>query len=135
MSDDDYPNIDLSGGGEEPPKPPDKAEGRARGRVQRNISMAQVEEHNEPSMEMLVEAGWAVARRSPDLTGDDIRDELGVVHIREPRVMGPVMKQLERDGVIAPTNEYRQGHRGINHARPQRIWRSLICTPLLKAVE
>jgi hypothetical protein len=66
-----------------------------------------------------------VAARRPDLTSDDVWIHLGSAPL-EPRVMGPIMLAAQRDGVIAATDLTRQATRVVNHARPQRVWRSLV---------
>lgn len=66
-----------------------------------------------------------VAARQVELITDDVWAELGDGPA-EPRAMGPVMLAARRLGLVEPTDRTRQADRVVNHARPQRIWRSLI---------
>jgi len=42
------------------------------------------------------------------------------------RAMGPVMKRLQRDKVIEPTDQYRFTNKVTSHKRPMIVWRSLV---------
>lgn len=103
-----------------------RIEGRTHGRELRDEAMQQVAEHSPISSEVLYEVACQLAHESAlsgePFAGDDIWDAVGVMVVRERRVLGPVMRRLSRDGVAFPTGRYRQAHRGINHARPQALW-------------
>jgi hypothetical protein len=72
-----------------------------------------------------LEAIWVVAKRYPILTTDDLW-AIGLKRPREPRAMGGAMKAAAREGWIEPTDRTRKSKRSACHARPIRIWRSLI---------
>lgn len=59
-------------------------------------------------------------------TTDDVwaRLEQYGVQTHEPRALGAIMKQLERDGEIVPTGDWVQTRRPAAHARPIRVWRA-----------
>jgi hypothetical protein len=64
------------------------------------------------------------AARWGTFTTDDVWATLereGVT-THEPRALGAVMKQLERDGTIRPTGQWVQTRRASAHARPIRVW-------------
>jgi hypothetical protein len=44
----------------------------------------------------------------------------------EPRVLGLVMKQAQKDGLIAPALGYRRSRRKKNHGRMVREWVSIV---------
>jgi hypothetical protein len=44
----------------------------------------------------------------------------------EPRVLGLVMKQAQKDGLIAPAPSYKRSRRKKNHGRMVREWVSLV---------
>lgn len=70
-----------------------------------------------------------VARRRELFTTDAVRylyELEGNPPIREPRVLGPIMRGLEGAGVVEATEEFRLSVWEKNHRRPVRVWRSLI---------
>jgi hypothetical protein len=63
------------------------------------------------------------------LTTDEVWDLLasrGVPSPTEPRAMGPVMLKGVRRGVLRPTDQLRLSKMPQNHARPQRVYESLV---------
>jgi hypothetical protein len=44
----------------------------------------------------------------------------------EPRLLGPVMRDMAARGYIAMTEEYENSQRRACHGRPLRIWQSLV---------
>lgn len=44
----------------------------------------------------------------------------------DPRILGSVMRKAQKDGLIAPINEYAKSNRRACHGRMVRIWASLI---------
>lgn len=50
----------------------------------------------------------------------------GDVTTHERRAMGAIMKWAHREGLIAPTDRFTASTRGVNHAQPLRVWRSLL---------
>ena len=95
------------------------------GRINRDLSIDQVEVNNELAASVLFDIAVYVARKLPTFTSDDVWSAANVT-VREPRVMGAVMRRLHMDGWAEPENVLRQGYRPVNHARPQRVWRSLV---------
>jgi len=58
-------------------------------------------------------------------TSTDVRNHMlrfgGGATTHEPRAIGALMRRAHREGIIEPTDQYRnQG----SHGRPQRVWRS-----------
>jgi hypothetical protein len=98
------------------------------GREARDDAIDRVEKNNELAAEALLAVAADVARERAYFTSDDVWAAADI-SAREPRVMGAVMRRVLRDGLAEPLQETRQGHRGINHARPQRLWRSLVHRP------
>ena len=73
---------------------------------------------------------WRIADRWPTLTTDNVwlllaDSEWSHLPI-DPRAMGAIMREAQRRGWIAPTAEWKASVRVVNHARPIRVWRSLI---------
>jgi len=95
--------------------------GRMRGRELRDTAMNQVEQHSPIESSFLYDVACKLARTRIPFTSDDVWDAAGI-SVREPRVMGPVMRKLAHDGLAVKTGRVRQGHRGVNHARPQVLW-------------
>ena len=58
-------------------------------------------------------------------TSDDVWEALDVVP-PEPRALGAVMASARRAGTIAPTDRVTRSYRPTCHARPVRVWRSLL---------
>jgi hypothetical protein len=67
---------------------------------------------------------WAVAKSQPNLTTDDVWDLLA--EAREPRAMGAMMKNAQREGWIRPLSTWALSRRPICHCRPVRMWQSLL---------
>lgn len=65
---------------------------------------------------------WIASKPSGyTFTSNMLRRELD--DTREPRVMGALMKRLQRGGLIEPTDIYRASSERINHNRMMRVWR------------
>ncbi len=76
-----------------------------------------------------LESVQLAARRQPTLTTDDVWWLLGwdnPEHTHEPRAMGAIMQAAARAGWIRATPAYQQSVRVACHARPLRVWESLI---------
>ncbi len=59
-------------------------------------------------------------------TTDDIwfqMAQLEEVKVREPRVIGSLIKEASEDNRIVPTGEWRLSRRAACHQRPMRVWR------------
>lgn len=73
-----------------------------------------------------------VARMNASFTTDDVWadmllvDEFAVTH--EPRAMGAVLRRAVKEGVCVATPRYQPSVRVECHARPVRVWRSLVYT-------
>ena len=70
---------------------------------------------------------WGLAAFRPELTSDDVwqllDDDLGT---HEPRALGAMLKKAASEGWVTATDSYRPSARAACHARPLRVWRSLI---------
>lgn len=44
----------------------------------------------------------------------------------EKRAIGGIMRRANKDGVCAPTENWVQSQRRVNHRRPLRVWASLL---------
>ncbi len=101
---------------------------REAGRLARDQAVERVDEHADPDWKVKVlKVIYELVLRRLDLISDDVWDALGgEPSPRERRAMGPMMQVAAKKGWIEPTEQMRQAHRGVNHARPQRVWRSLI---------
>lgn len=75
----------------------------------------------------------------PDLTTDDIwariPERFHDDERFEGRALGAAMTQAARDGLIERTGLHRESEREQNHARPLRVWRSLVYSPVQSALD
>lgn len=70
---------------------------------------------------------WCLAVSRDEITTDDVWDEIGhALTTHEPRALGAVMKKAAGLGYVRATDRYRPSARAACHARPVRIWASLI---------
>lgn len=69
-------------------------------------------------------AGRRVASEREHFTSDDLWDY--IPGAREGRAMGAVLVDLGRAGVCEPTERTKKSLRATCHARPKRVWKSLI---------
>lgn len=71
---------------------------------------------------------WGLAAYRQEMTSDDVWRLLGqddpTTH--EPRALGAMLKKAAAEGWLEPTEVYRPSARATCHARPVRVWRSLI---------
>lgn len=70
-----------------------------------------------------------VARRKQYFTTDDVetrRVRIGGPTTHENRALGPLMRQAHRDGICYPTERFEPSRRAMEHARPLRVWQSLV---------
>lgn len=67
-----------------------------------------------------------VIERGAAFTTDDVIRELGAVYadIREPRLLGAVMRDAARHGRIVATGHFVTSARVANHGRTVREWRA-----------
>ena len=79
----------------------------------------------------VADALWAVcyvARHRATFTTDHVWAVLEAIDapsFPEPRALGAVMRDAQREGWIAATDDYDLSKRKVCHRRPLRIWRSL----------
>lgn len=66
-----------------------------------------------------------VANARPEFTTDDLW-EAGLPRPREPRALGAVMNDAARRRYVKATKRYQQSNRRACHARPVRVWRSMV---------
>jgi hypothetical protein len=100
-------------------------------RAERDLAMARAENAmgNAVLKTAAAEALRAIARRQRLITSDDVWAHLvaaGSATEGNPSVMGCVFKEAQRAGVIEPTEHFRISIRVSAHARPVRVWQSLI---------
>ena len=89
-------------------------------------AIKQVGTHADPDWKLrALQAVRKVAERQTHFIVDDCWQY--VEEPREPRAMGAVIANARRQGLIAPTSEYRPSARVTAHSNPRRVWRSLIC--------
>lgn len=68
-----------------------------------------------------------VALARDEFTTDDVWDALREVDdAREPRALGAIMRQAQRQGLCVKTDRVVNSRRVECHARPVAVWRSLI---------
>lgn len=95
----------------------------------RDEAIRRVDMHAEPEWkDKAMEAIRRVALRQETLISDDVWVYLGEMP-REPRAIGPLMLAGAAKGYIVKTDQMREAHRVVNHARPQAVWRSLVYQP------
>lgn len=102
----------------------------ARGRTLREEAIQRVEEHAPDDVKtVLLDSARAIARTEAFFTTDAIRGAYlrrGGPPMREPRVLGAVMRRLVQEGVCVPTQQWVPSAWAMNHRRPLRVWRSLL---------
>lgn len=68
-----------------------------------------------------------VALARDEFTSDDVWDALREVEAaREPRALGAIMRQAQRQGLCVKTDRVVNSRRVECHGRPVAVWRSLI---------
>lgn len=111
----------------------------ARNRADRAVE--RVSAHADPdALDYWFGVVWALSRREPEFSTNAVI-EYGAEHasaretgsapgfdhrLVEPRALGVVMRRAQKAGVIRPTDRYEPDRTPRAHARPKRIWRSLI---------
>jgi hypothetical protein len=66
-----------------------------------------------------------IAERNQFFTTEDVKQVCEVTP-REGRAWGGVMQRALRDGIAEATDQHRRSGSRVCHARPMRVWRSLI---------
>lgn len=79
---------------------------------------------NEDWLKTAYEALIQLAFEKDRITSDDLWERVGKP--REPRALGVVMKRAAKVKIIVPTDVYTNSHRAACHARPVRVWESLL---------
>lgn len=92
------------------------------GRSARDQAIRDVGDHAEEEADRLYEAACSVARLGEPFTTDDVWKAAGPCESHDPRVMGAVMRRLQRAGHARPTNRYESSELVACHARPKRVW-------------
>ncbi len=94
----------------------------------RDEAVTRVAEHADPDwVEQTLDVIYMLAVSQAELTTDDIWQTVGeVAATHEPRALGAVMRQAARLGYVRPTDRYTPSARPACHARPVRVWESLI---------
>lgn len=101
------------------------------GEALREKSIKQVDEHADEEVKAsLLRIGRSLAYARDKFTTDAVRyvyeKNEGNPPIREPRVLGPIMRKLEGEGLIVPLDEWKLSEWEKNHRRPIRIWASKV---------
>lgn len=65
-----------------------------------------------------------VSREMDEFTSDDVWRWLAELP-PEPRVLGTVLSNLAKEGLVQQTGEYRKSKRPECHARPVAVWRAV----------
>lgn len=102
---------------------PDLFTSAAEGERRRDAAIARAGANADPGF--VGEARVAIKRAmmAGTFTTDDVWRELDVRHqTHERRALGAVMKQLQREGEIAPTQMFVPSNRPECHRRPIRVW-------------
>ena len=76
-------------------------------------------------LEAALAAVQRVAEANDEFTTDEVWAEVAEM-THEPRAMGAVMRIAVRKKLVIPTNQYQPTKRPSSHARPIRVWKSLI---------
>ena len=94
----------------------------------RDDALRQVTDHADPEwFYHALHVIWCLAIARDDFTTDDVWAEIGHAHsTHEPRALGAVMKRAASLGYVEATDRYRPSARAACHARPVRVWASLI---------
>lgn len=96
------------------------------GRMERDLALKRVEAHTDKNW--AAQALFAIIRLAQTrekFTGADVW-ESGLDKPDEPRRLGPILLKAAELGFIRPTKQYRESSMKMQHARPLRVWRSLV---------
>ena len=89
-------------------------------------AIAQVERGaTDEELRAVTRAVWDCIDTGQPFTAETVIERLGDYYakIREPRLLGPVIRQQHRQGWIEPVG-YVTGKRKASHGRPVRQWRA-----------
>jgi hypothetical protein len=96
-------------------------------RATRDEAIDRVESNaNEEWAQTAYDIGVELASRTRFFQSKDVRDLVpDTVQTHELRALGAVMRRLHKDGVIRPTEMFKQSASLRGHARPARVWESM----------
>lgn len=94
----------------------------------RDEAITRVGQHADPDwVEQTLDVIYCLAVARSEITTDDIWETVGeVAATHEPRALGAVMRQAARLGYVRASDRYVPSARAACHARPVRVWESLI---------
>jgi transcriptional accessory protein Tex/SPT6 len=96
----------------------------------RDAAIIQVDFNADPQWKKAADmAIRAIAMDRPEMTTDDVwrwLHEVAIEAPHEPRALGAAMKRAAREGIIVATDRVKQSARPECHARPVRVWKSLL---------
>jgi hypothetical protein len=96
----------------------------------RDAGLQQVEENaNKDWTELVIEIIETLAKTSGQIDSDKVWAELArfpEIETHQPSAMGAMFKRASSYGWIAPTDRFVNSKRPSSHARPIRVWNSLI---------
>ena len=104
----------------EPARVPASAEA-VRDQAIETVRKGATDEERQAALDAVRGAALALA----ELTTDDVWDRLNV-SLREGRLLGWAMHAGAKAGWIVALDHHRKSRRVENHARPLRVWRSLL---------
>lgn len=93
-------------------------------RAARDEAISRVAESHEAWISAALKAVRAIARSRQTFTTDDLWKHVAAPE--EPRAAGPLMLAAMKLGICVPTTQTSQSARKRCHARPLRVWRSLV---------
>jgi hypothetical protein len=93
-----------------------------------DAAIEQVERHADEEWKDIAYATVChVAQRLAHFTTDDVKAALPAdATTHEPRAWGAIMRRAARDGVCRATDGWRTSDNPVCHARPMRVWASLL---------
>jgi len=94
---------------------------KERNRGMRRVSAGVSEEWKAEALTKL----FYVACERAQFTADDVWDR-GCAKPDEPRAMGPIFMRAKSLGWIVPTENFAASRYTTQHARPIRVWKSLV---------
>lgn len=77
-------------------------------------------------VEAVSEIVRSLARSQETLTADDIFAQGISVETNDNRALGPIMKRIQKEGLIEPTQTFIKSTRAELHATDIRVWKSLV---------
>ena len=97
------------------------------GVAERDAALARVAEGaTETETDLARRALWNVIRRGDEFTADDVWAEIGRLapgfEIREPRLLGAIVRRAATAGEIVRTDRVRESIRPEHHRYPCRVW-------------